>query len=73
MEIVICIVIYTAIAGGVIFGLLVGAAKYTGSELEYPIGWVLCGIFWPVTLLPAAGYIAAGWYLNREDGSNGKK
>ena len=72
MDVFIFILIYTAIAGGVIFGLLVGAAKYTGSELEFPIGWIICGIFWPVTLLPAAGYIAAGWYLNREYGNGGK-
>lgn len=61
------IFIYMAIAGVTIFGLLVAAHKYTGSNLEYPIGWVLCGIFWPVALLPAVGYIAAGWYLNRDD------
>ena len=55
-----------AIAGAAIFGLLVAAAKYTGSDMEFPLGWVLCGIFWPLALLPAIGYIAAGWYLNRE-------
>ena len=60
------IIIYMAIAGVAIFGLLVAAAKYTGSNMEFPIGWVLCGICWPVALLPAIGYIAAGWYLNRE-------
>lgn len=59
-------IIYMAIAGAAIFGLLVGARKYTGSDLEFPIGWVLCGICWPVALLPAIGYIAAGWYLNRD-------
>lgn len=72
MNVFIFILIYTAIAGAAIFGFLVGAAKHTGSELEFPIGWVLCGIFWPVTLLPAAGYIAAGWYLNRCDGNGAK-
>ena len=61
------IIIYMTIAGVAIFGLLVAAAKYTGSNMELPIGWVLCGIFWPVALIPAIGYIAAGWYLNRDN------
>lgn len=61
------LIIYMAIASVAIFGLLVTAAKYTGSNMEFPIGWVLCGIFWPVALPLAIGYIAAGWYLNRED------
>lgn len=60
------IVIYIAIESASIFGLLVAAAKFTGSDMEFPIGWVLCGIFWPVALLPAISYIVAGWYLNRE-------
>ena len=60
-------ILYMAIAGAAIFGLLVGAARFTGSDMEHPIGWVLCGICWPVALLPAIGYIAAGWYLNRKD------
>ena len=58
--------IYMLISGASIFGLLVAAAKFTGSDMENPIGWVLCGILWPVALLPAIGYIAAGRYLNRE-------
>lgn len=61
------IIVYVAIASASIFGLLVGAYKYTESDLEFPVGWVICGIFWPVALLPAIGYIAAGWYLNRDD------
>lgn len=63
-------VIYLAVAGASIFGLLVAAAKFTGSNMEFPIGWVLCGIFWPVALLPAMGYLAAGWYLNRKNMNN---
>lgn len=59
--------IYVVVAAASVFGLLVGAGKYTDSDLEFPVGWVLCGVFWPVALLPAIGYIAAGWYLNRED------
>lgn len=66
MGLLTIMIAYLAIAGAAIFGLLVAAAKYTDSDLDYPIGYVLCGIFWPVALLPAAGYIAAGWYLNRE-------
>jgi ABC-type multidrug transport system permease subunit len=58
------------ISGVSIFGLLVAAAKFTGSNMEFPIGWVLCGIFWPVALLPAVGYLAAGWYLNRKNMNN---
>lgn len=60
------LLLYVVIASVSIFGLLVTAAKYTDSDMEFPIGYVLCGILWPVALLPAAGYIAAGWYLNRE-------
>lgn len=59
------IFLYIMIASGCIFGLLVGAAKHT--DLEYPIGYVLCGLFWPVAALPAAAYIAAAWYTNREE------
>lgn len=62
--------IYMLISGVSIFGLLVAAAKFTGSNMEFPIGWVLCGIFWPVAMLPAIGYLAAGWYLNRKKASN---
>lgn len=65
MEVLLIIIVYAVITAAAIFGLLVGARKYTGSDLEFPIGWVLCGIFWPVALLPAIGYIAAGWYINR--------
>ena len=66
MKVFIYLLLYVAIASVSIFGLLVGAAKYTDSDMEFPMGYVLCGIFWPVALLPAVGYIAAGWYLNRE-------
>lgn len=59
------IISYCAVAALSIFGLTVAGNKYTGIEQNF--GWVLCGIFWPVALLPAAGYIAAGWYLNREE------
>lgn len=66
MEVILIMIIYVAVSSVSIFGLLVGAAKYTDSDMEFPMGYVLCGIFWPVALLPAVGYIAAGWYLNRE-------
>lgn len=62
--ITIYIILYCAIVGASIFGLTVAGNKHTG--IEDNIGWVLCGIFWPVALLPAIGYIAAGWYLNRD-------
>ena len=67
MKVILLLIIYVAIASAAIFGLLVAASKYTDSDMEFPIGYVLCGIFWPVALLPAVGYIAAGWYLNREN------
>ena len=67
METIIIMIICVAVASVSIFGLLVAAAKYTDSDMEFPMGYVLCGIFWPVALLPAVGYIAAGWYLNREE------
>lgn len=67
MEIFIYIIMYMAVAGASVFGLLVGAYKFTDYDLDFPVGWVLCGIFWPVALLPAIGYIAAGWYLNRNE------
>ena len=63
------IFLYIAIASAAIFGLLVAAAKYT--DLEWPGAYVICGIFWPVAALPAAAYIAVGWYLNRGADSNG--
>lgn len=59
------IFLYILVASAVIFGLLVAADRYT--ELEFPCGYVICGIFWPVAALPAAAYIAAAWYINRED------
>lgn len=65
------IFLYVLIASVAVFGLLVGAYTYTVNPKDWP--WVLCGIFWPVAGLPAAAYIAAGWYLNREAGKrNGK-
>lgn len=63
------LILYVLIASGVIFGLLVAAAKWTG--LDMPMGYVVCGIFWPVAALPAAAYIAAAWYVQREDRQDG--
>lgn len=60
------IFLYILVASAVIFGLLVAAAKYT--DLERPGAYVICGVFWPVAALPTAAYIAAAWYINREDG-----
>lgn len=59
------ILIYSLVAAGWIFGLLVGAFKWT--EPEFPSVYILCGVLWPVAGLPAAGYIAAGWYLARKE------
>lgn len=63
--ILIYILIYSLTAAGWIFGLLVRAFKWTNPE--HPWIYILCGIFWPVAGLPAAGFIAAGWYINREN------
>lgn len=69
--ILIYIFLYGLVAALWIFGLLVGAFEWT--ELEHPWIYILCGILWPVAGLPAVGYIAAGWYLCREeDRANGK-
>ena len=57
---------YSLISGGVIFGLLVAADRYT--YVEWPWVYVLCGIAWPVAALPAAGYIAAGRVLSKRNG-----
>ena len=59
------ILVYGMVAAGCIFALLIGANAWTG--LERPWVYVLCGCLWPVAALPAAGYIAAGWYINRKE------
>lgn len=58
------LILYVLIASLAIFGLLVAAHKWT--ELDNPVGYVLCGLLWPVAALPAIAYIAAAWYANRE-------
>lgn len=63
--------IYVLIASGAIFALLVAAAKWT--ELDMPMGYVICGIFWPVAALPAAAYIAAAWYVQRKEAEDGER
>lgn len=67
------IMAYMAIAGGVIYWLLVAAWKYT--DLERPWAFVLCALVWPIGALPAAGYILAGKRINEEDEAlrHGKK
>lgn len=62
--------IYVLIASGAIFALLVAAAKWT--KLDMPMGYVICGIFWPVAALPAAAYVAAAWYIIRKEEENGQ-
>lgn len=56
---------YVMIMSGCIFYLLIEAEKYT--KLERPWMYILCSIFWPVAAMPAAAYILAGWYINREE------
>ena len=59
------LILYVLIASGAIFGLLVAADRWT--ELDDPMGYVICGALWPLAALPAAAYIAAAWYVNRRD------
>ena len=65
MVYLIIAVTHVIIMSGCVFFLLIGAEKYT--ELEKPWVYILCSIFWPVAALPAAAYILAGWYINREE------
>ena len=59
------IALYVIVMSGCVFFLLIGADKYT--KLEKPWVYILCSIFWPVAAMPAAAYILAGWYINREE------
>lgn len=56
------IMLYSLVAGLWIFGLLVAAYKWT--DPDFPCVYILSGVLWPVAGLPAAGYVAAGWYVN---------
>ena len=56
---------YVMIMSVCVFFLLIEAEKYT--KLEKPWVYILCSIFWPVAVMPAAAYILAGWYINREE------
>lgn len=59
---ILCIIGYSVVAAGCVFGLLVAAGKYV-EEYDYEAGaLVVCGALWPVAALPAAAYIAAMWY-----------
>ena len=61
---IICI-LYIIIAAASIFGLIVASEKYAGINNQFGYGgWVAAGIFWPVALLPCAGYLVALWYLH---------
>ena len=57
--------LYVIVMSCCIFFLLIGAEKFT--KLEWPWAYILCSIFWPVAALPAAAYIMAAWYINREE------
>ena len=61
--------LYVLIASGAIFGLLVAAARHEAAQIP-PWVYVACGMLWPVAALPAAAFIAAAWYINREDNGN---
>lgn len=65
MVYLIIVAAYVMILSVCIFYLLIGAEKHT--QLEKPWVYILCSIFWPVAALPAAAYILAGWYINREE------
>lgn len=59
---------YTAVAGACIFGFLVAAEICTDFDPDTDATlFVVCGILWPLTLLPVTGYLAAGWYLNNRN------
>lgn len=70
---ILCLIGYSVIAAGCVFGLLVAAEKYVQSY-DYTTGaLVVCGALWPVAALPAAAYIAAYWFTNREEPDDGTK
>lgn len=59
-------ILYVLIASGTIFGLLVAASKQEAAQIP-PAIYVACGMLWPVAALPAAAFVAAAWYINREE------
>ncbi len=65
------LILYVLIASGAIFGLLVAASKHEAAQIA-PWIYVACGMLWPVAALPAAAYIAAAWFVQREDQADGK-
>lgn len=62
------IILYIAVASVAIFGLLVAADYVDVLEDRWGdlclIRYIVCGIFWPVCLLPAAAYLAALYYIS---------
>ena len=65
MVYLIIAVAHVIITACCVFFLLIGAEKHT--DLERPWVYILCAAFWEVAALPAAAYILAGWYINREE------
>ena len=69
---ILAVMVYAAIAGAVIYGLLVAAWKY--CRYTDSLACVLCGILWPIATLPALGFILAEKRIQqiKEDMGNGK-
>ncbi len=70
---VLAVMVYAAIAGAVIYGLLVAAWKH--CETVEPWAYVFCGALWPIAALPALGVILAEKKINeiQEGQQNGKQ
>lgn len=61
------IILYILIAAVCFFLLLVTAEKYAAYRPDRDSPWpVWCGIFWPIAAPFAAAYIAAKWYLQKD-------
>lgn len=63
------LILYSLIAAGAIFALLVAAEKQEATQVA-PWIYVACGMLWPLAALPAAGFILAGRYIHRDDGED---
>ena len=55
--------IYSLISAISIFALIVVAEKYDTNGLDAGY-WIAIGVFWPICLLPAVGYLAAQWFMD---------
>lgn len=68
MIILLLVLAYGLIAGASVAGLMIAA--YRLDEFDYPGGFVACGAFWPIALLPAVGYLFAVWWNECRDDDN---